>query len=289
VPPVAVNDSAAALTSSTIAINVIANDTSSTGTINPASIVVTTPTGGSAVANPNGTVSYTAPATPGTYNFSYTVNDTFVPPSTSNSATVTVTVTAPLVFPTAVNDSATVTAGSPVIINVAANDTPGTNPINASSVVVVLAPVSGTALANAGGAGTVTYTPNAGFTGTDSFTYNIKDTLGNVSPSNATVTVTVTAPLTETLAVSRAQFTLNGSAWRIDGTTSARVTGETVKIFNSALVPADGTTGLIATVNVAANGSWTLSQANPVVNAARRISIQTSLGNKRESIPVTVR
>lgn len=298
VPPVALNDTAAAFTSATTVINVIANDTSSTSTLNPASIVVTVPTGGTAVANLNGTVSYTAPATPGIYSFTYTVKDNAVPPSTSNSATVTVTVTAPFAPPTAVNDSATVVAGSSVVINVAANDIAGTNPINpltVSSVTVVAPPVNGTAVVNIGGTGTVTYTPAAGFNGTDSFTYNIKDTLGNVSATNATVAVTITTPLsTETISITRAQYTLSSGQWRIDGTTTARVAGQTMKIFNSPTVPADAVTGLLATVNVAANGTFTWTSANGAAlpNALRRVSVLSSINpnnNKSEQVTVTVR
>jgi hypothetical protein len=237
--------------------------------------------------NGTGNVNFTSSA-PGVYSFQYTVMDNFSTPATSNVATAVVTVTAPAVPPTAVNDPATVTAGSSVVINVAGNDTAGTNPINPASVAVVALPANGTVIANAGGAGTITYTPAAGFVGTNTFTYNIKDTLGVVS-NNATVNVTVTAPATETLAVTRAQFTLNGAAWRIDGTTSARVTGETIKIFNSALVPVNFTDNLIATVPVGGNGAWTLSQNNPAITAARKISIRSSLGKNLENIPVTVR
>jgi len=207
---------------------------------------------------------------------------------------VTVAVTGPVVLPVAVNDSATGTAGSSAVISVAANDIPGTNPINASSVTVTGAALNGTTLANAAGAGTVTYTPTVGFTGTDSFTYTIRDTLGNVSATNATVTVTVNAASSETITITRAQYTLSSGQWRIDGTTTARVTGQTIKIFNSPAVPADTVTGLLATVNVAANGAFTWTSANnaPLPNGVRRISLLSSQNpnnNKREQVTVTVR
>ena len=297
-PPVAANDTATTTTSSTAVINVIANDTSSSSTINPATIVVGVPTGGTAVANLNGTVSYTAPAVAGTYSFTYTVKDNHVPALTSNVATVTVTVNPQFVFPTAVNDSATLVAGSSAVINVAANDIAGTNPITpltVSSVTVVAAPAHGTAVANVGGTGTITYTPTAGFNGVDSFTYNIKDTLGNVSANNATVSLTVTTPVsTESITVTRAQFTLSNASWRIDGTTNVPVAGQTMKIFNSATVPADAVTGLLATVNVSGNGSFTWSSAtgSPAPNALRKISILSSSNpnnNKLEQVTVTVR
>jgi hypothetical protein len=294
-PPVAQNDVAATLTSSPVVINVVANDTSSGSTINPASIVVTAPTGGTAVANVNGTVSYTAPAAPGTYTFTYTVKDNNVPALTSNAATVSVTVTAPFVFPTAVNDSAVVPAGGSIVINVATNDIAGTTALDPASVAVVTPPAHGTATVNLSGPGTVTYTPTVGFSGNDSFTYNIKDTLGNVSANSATVAISVTTPApTETITVTRAQFTLSTASWRIDGSSNAPIAGQTMKIFNSATVPANGTTGLLATVTVAAGGSftWSSPNASPAPNGLRKISILSSKNpnnNKVEQVTVTVR
>jgi large repetitive protein len=276
IPPTANNDTATATTGGTVTINVIANDTSATSTINPATVVVTQPAlgGGTATANPTGTVSYTAPALAGTYTFTYTVNDNFVPPATSNIATVTVTVTAPAVAPVAGNNTATMVAGAgaSTIINVIANDTataPAT--INAASVVIVTPPLNGTAAANLNG--TVTYTPAAGFVGTNSFTYTVSDSNGLVS-NIATVTVTVNAPATETLAVTIAQFTVAGSVWRVEGTTTARTAGETINIYNGATVAGSPLIGS-ATVT---NGVWKFNlKPGPVANTLRRISIQSSL------------
>jgi hypothetical protein len=178
---------------------------------------------------------------------------------------------------------------------VAANDIAGTNPLAPASVTVAAAPAHGTAVANVGGAGTITYTPTAGFNGVDSFTYNIKDSLGNVSATNATVSLTVTTPLsTESITVIRAQFTLSNASWRIDGTTNTPLAGQTMKIFNSATVPADAVTGLLATVNVSGNGSftWSSATASPAPNGLRKISILSSSNpnnNKLEQVTVTVR
>ncbi len=296
VPPVANNDSFNGSTTGVFPIGVLANDTSATSTLNPDSIVIVTAPAAPAVATPlnngSGLISFAA-ATPGIYSFQYTVKDTFTTPDTSNIATVVVTVTAPVIPPTAANDSGSVVAGSSVVIGVAANDTAGTNPLNTSSTAVATLPANGTVLANAAGAGTITYTPNAGFTGSDSFTYTIKDNAGTVS-NNATVNVTVTAPTNETIIITRAQYTLSSGQWRVDGTTTARVGGQTMKIFNGATVPADATTGLLATVSVAANGAFTWTSPNGAQqpNGLRRISILSSLNpnnNKREQVTVTVR
>ena len=74
-----------------------------------------------------------------------------------------------------------------MIINVAANDTDIDGVLNPSSVSVVSGPANGTVSNN--GDGRLTYTPEAGFTGTDSFTYQICDTKG--ACDSATVSVDV--------------------------------------------------------------------------------------------------
>jgi hypothetical protein len=90
--PTANPDNASALVNSPVTINVLANDTAFTGTtIDPASIaIVTLPAAGTAVANLNGTITYTAGPVAGTYTFSYTVKNTAG--AVSNAAVVTVVV-----------------------------------------------------------------------------------------------------------------------------------------------------------------------------------------------------
>lgn len=91
-PPLANDDTATAPTSVATSINVIANDTDSDGSVDPATVVVTAPAHGTATANVDGTVTYTSNAGfAGTDTFTYTVGDNGG--ATSNSATVTVTVT----------------------------------------------------------------------------------------------------------------------------------------------------------------------------------------------------
>jgi hypothetical protein len=96
----------------------------------------------------------------------------------------------------AANDSATTTAGQPVTINVAANDTIS----DGATKITVQAPGSTANGTNTASGSTITYTPNAGFTGTDSFEYDICATFPGDYGSgdtkecdSATVTVTVGA------------------------------------------------------------------------------------------------
>ena len=91
--------------------------------------------------------------------------------------------------PTANNDSATTVQNTAVVITVVANDTDPDGTINPATVIITGAPLHGIAVAYSNG--TVTYTPNAGYTGTDTFTYTVKDNNGAIS-NGATVTVTVT-------------------------------------------------------------------------------------------------
>src|SRR6185369_10031712 len=74
VNPVANPDTAFATVNSTININVIANDTT-TSALDPAPVTTSGVTGGSANALANGIVAYTAPGAPGLYSFNYTVKD----------------------------------------------------------------------------------------------------------------------------------------------------------------------------------------------------------------------
>ncbi|GFO59625.1 hypothetical protein GMST_19500 [Geomonas silvestris] len=292
--PVANPDSASTLTGSAVTIPVLANDTiGAPGVIDTTSVLIaTTSANGLAAANPNGTVTFTpAAGFAGTTSFSYTVANTSVPALRSNAATVTVTVSAPAPAPVANNDTATTTAGTAVSTAVLANDTiaaPGV--INTGSVQIVSQSASGSAVANA--SGTVTFTPAAGFTGTTSYSYTVANSsVPPLTSNTATVTVTVNALASQTIQVTRAQFTLSSASWRIDGTvTPAPPAGTTLSIYNSALV---GGPVLIGNLTVANNGSLTWSSPNgsPQPNAARRISIQSNQNpaTKLENITVTVR
>jgi hypothetical protein len=90
------------------------------------------------------------------------------------SATVTITVVSVEDRPVAVDDATTTPMGTGVHIDVAANDSDPEN--GALAVRSVADPVHGSALVNA--SGTVTYTPAAGFSGLDSFTYQVCDPRG---------------------------------------------------------------------------------------------------------------
>lgn len=121
----------------------------------------------------------------GIYVVTVTVSDDDAIPE-SDSGTVTITVNAVNSDPDAMDDVATTDEDTAVTIDVLANDTDFDG--DSLSIAEVTQPSNGTVVNN----GTdVTYTPDADFNGTDSFTTTISD--GNGGTDTATVTVTVVA------------------------------------------------------------------------------------------------
>ncbi|WP_311567953.1 tandem-95 repeat protein [Photobacterium arenosum] len=92
--------------------------------------------------------------------------------------------------PVAADDVVSVSEDNLIAIDVLSNDSDADSSLNAASVTVVTAPLHGATSINTG-TGTITYTPDANFAGTDTLTYQVQDIYGAVS-SPATVTVTVT-------------------------------------------------------------------------------------------------
>ncbi|WP_439393019.1 VCBS domain-containing protein [Bradyrhizobium sp. PMVTL-01] len=117
--------------------------------------------------------------------FTYTVKDPGN--AVSNPTTLKITVTGTNDAPVATNDAATTTQNVPVQIFVLNNDTDVDSLI--LSPTNVSAAAHGTVAVNADGS--ITYTPDAGYTGADSFTYRASD--GSLSSNLATVNLTVTA------------------------------------------------------------------------------------------------
>jgi hypothetical protein len=87
--------------------------------------------------------------------------------------------------PDAVDDSTETFRSQPVTVNVLANDSDADG--DPLSVTGTSGPAHGTAQANQNG--TVTYTPDTGYTGSDSFTYSISDGKGGSDTGNVSVNV----------------------------------------------------------------------------------------------------
>ncbi|MBK1810396.1 tandem-95 repeat protein [Clostridium sp. YIM B02505] len=182
--PVAVNDKATVSEDGTVKISVLNNDSD----VDRDALTITSvtkPAHGTAVINEDGTVSYTPDANyNGTDSFSYTISDGHGGTST---ATVNITVNAVNDAPVASNDTATVSEDGTVKVSVLNND--GDVDGDALTITSVTKPAHGTAVINEDG--TVSYTPDANYNGTDSFSYTISD--GHGGTSTATVNITVNA------------------------------------------------------------------------------------------------
>lgn len=121
--------------------------------------------------------------------FVYTIRD--FAGATSIPATVSVTVTGVDDPPVAVDDSFTVGVGQSSALTVLANDTDVDSLINPASVQITRLPIFGTAVVLP--TGIVQYTAGAGFIGTDTFGYTVRDMAGNVS-NEALVVVGINNP-----------------------------------------------------------------------------------------------
>ncbi|WP_341838723.1 Ig-like domain-containing protein [Chitinophaga caseinilytica] len=123
----------------------------------------------------------------GTTTITYTVTNTGGC-AASKSIVISVKACTPQVPPVATDDQARTYQAQPVNINVIANDTQANGAIDVATVTVQAQPANGTVTVSANGI--VRYTPAPGFTGTDRFTYIVRNT-GNLPSNIATVTINV--------------------------------------------------------------------------------------------------
>src|SRR5262245_15940924 len=148
---------------------------------------VTQGANGSVVIN-NGTLTYSpAPNFHGTDSFTYTISDSH---GGSDTATVTVTVNSVNDAPVANDDTATTNQDQAISIAVLATDTH----VAADTLTVTDVTQDANATTAINQDGGVTYTPNAGFFGSDSFTYTVSDGHGGTDTASVTVTVNQVTP-----------------------------------------------------------------------------------------------
>ncbi|ETA51637.2 type I secretion protein [Rhodobacteraceae bacterium PD-2] len=187
-PPTAVNDSVATDMDTAATLYVLGNDVDPDG--DALTITGNTdPANGSAVLNADGSFTYTPNAGfTGVDTFTYTITDGEF--SSTAEVRVVVGMDPDELPPVAIDDTASTVEGTPVSLDPIANDTdPEGETLSLDS---VGAASNGTVTVNADG--TVTYTPNDGFTGTDSFTYEVVDPTGLGDTGPVTVTVGETPP-----------------------------------------------------------------------------------------------
>jgi len=165
-----------------------ANDTDPNG--DPLTIsAVGQPSHGSVTNNAKQTLTYTPsptfpPGVSGTDTFTYQISDPY-----QHTATGTITVTVTDAPPIAVPDSAGVPYGAPTKIYPLNNDSdPDGDSLKISSTGSPKAPVNGAVNVDPSGQ-FMTYTPNAGFSGVDTFSYTITD--GHTNTATALETMNV--------------------------------------------------------------------------------------------------
>jgi len=188
--PIAANDAVTTNEDTPIGIPILSNDTDVDDVLNATMIVlITSPTHGTLTINAStGAVVYSPSLNyNGNDSFTYQVKD--AAGALSNIATVAIVIQPVNDVPIANADFATTPEETTVSIPVLANDTDVDSSLDPTSLFVVTAPLNGQAAVQPS-TGRIVYTPQENFTGTDSFTYTVKDSEGAASaPISVTITV----------------------------------------------------------------------------------------------------
>ena len=185
-PPVAADDSYTTNVNVAKSMLVLTNDSDPDGQ----SISITSvgsPTHGSVVINSESSSLTYTPNTnyASTDSFTYTISDASGAPSTA-----TVTISIINTAPQANSDSYSTPVNTPITVSPKGNDVdPDGQGITITS---TSSPSHGTVTINGGN--TITYSPDANFAGSDSFTYTITDDSGATSTATITVNIVNTAP-----------------------------------------------------------------------------------------------
>ena len=249
--PVAVNDSFSTAEDTTLTIasaGVLGNDLDGDGDTLTA-VQVTGPTNGGLTLHADGSFTYTPNANfNGSDSFTYKANDGALD---SNVAIVNITIGAVNDAPVAVDDSYSTSEDTALTIaaaGVLGNDSDIDG--DALTAIRVAGPANGSVTLNADGS--FTYTPNADFNGSDSFTYKAND--GALDSNVATVNITIGAVNDAPVAADDSYSTSEDTALTI---AAAGVLGNDSDIDGDALTairvagPANGS------VTLNADGSFT--------------------------------
>ncbi|MDX8348616.1 Ig-like domain-containing protein [Cognatiyoonia sp. IB215446] len=181
--PVANDDVASVTADDVLILDVIANDTDADG--DPLTIISVDPAVNGTVTIENNQLRYVPDAGfVGEETLSYTVSDG---QGGSASASVQITVNpvdTPNNAPVAIDDTASVDQGANVLIDVLGNDSdPDGDTLTITS---VMASANGTAVIEGDA---IRYTPNAGFSGPDTITYEVSDGAGGTATASVQVEV----------------------------------------------------------------------------------------------------
>ncbi|MCU4441122.1 tandem-95 repeat protein, partial [Acinetobacter lwoffii] len=280
--PVALDDSYNTAFNTPVALDPLANDTDADGnplTITAINGVTLTPGTAQQIGTPNGVVNIDAQGTitftpntgfSGQETFSYTISDG---QGGTSTATGTINVSsAPNTSPVASDDTYNTAFNTPVTLNPLANDTDADgNPLTITAINgVTLTP--GTAqqintpngVVNIEAQGTITFTPNNGFTGQESFNYSISDGQGGTSSATLTITINGTDDLPVAVAdvnsINEDAVSVSGNV-RSNDTLGDGTAAEHVVSLNGNAVGSYGTLVL----NADGTYTYSLDNANPLV------------------------
>ena len=256
---------------------VAANDsTTSGGTLTYA--VATGVSNGTLVFNTDGTYTYTPDANfNGSDSFTYTVTDA----ASGESSTQTVNITVnPVTDLSAADDTATTDEDTAVNGTVAGNDS--TTSGGTLTYAVATGVSNGTLVFNTDG--TYTYTPDANFNGSDSFTYTVTDAAsGETATQTVNITIDPVADLNagDDSASTAEDVALNGSVAGNDSTTSGGTLTYTMAtdvsdgtlVFNS-----DGTYTYTPDENFSGNDSFTYTVTDSLTGESltRTVALQVT-------------
>ncbi|WP_406736726.1 Hint domain-containing protein [Thioclava sp. GXIMD4215] len=179
--PDAENDTATVAEDDSVIIDVLGNDSDPQGD----TLTVTSASAehGSVTVNDDGTLTYTPDADyNGDDKITYTIDDGN---GNTDSAEVAVSVTPVNDDPVAQDDTASTGYNTPVTVDVLANDTD----IDGDTLSISGTPVSEDGSVSVNSDGTLTFTPNEGFSGEATVTYQVSDGQGGLDDATLTVTV----------------------------------------------------------------------------------------------------
>jgi len=149
---------------------IFSNDLLNNQPINAAQVILTSTPSGPLTMNANGIITVAPNTTTGNYSMVYQICEV-LNPSNCDTALVTVRVVAP---PIARNDVALTLVNTPVSGQVLVNDS-DLDPLDVLTTTLLSGPSQGSVVLNLDG--TYTYTPDANFTGNDTFCYVVSDGL----------------------------------------------------------------------------------------------------------------
>ncbi|MFD2037347.1 Ig-like domain-containing protein, partial [Belliella marina] len=167
--------------------SVLENDTLNGEPVDPADVILTLVEGDPELTlNPDGSITVAPDASNGTYTWTYQICDVLNP---TNCSTATVIIVVDGNTIEVIDDEFLANEDTPIVLDVLSNDLSDL-PIDPATLAIVSNTTNGTLVINSDG--TITYTPEEGFSGVDTFVYEVCDSSSPTpSCSQATVTITV--------------------------------------------------------------------------------------------------